>query len=136
MYEYEFPVVWKGIESAMRNYSIVERDPADVDDVELKRLTKRTLETDWIQTHSRDKYIEFKVNDVPQKRYLWTRIKYNITAQTALGGTQVTVHTQEQVERLKADGTSAGYDKVDTVDTSRPNEVLERIQMAILSAAP
>jgi hypothetical protein len=136
VYEYEFPVVWKGIESAFRNYNIVDRDPAEVDPVAMKRLSRRTLETDWIQTQSRDKYVEFKINDVPQKRYLWTRIKYKIVAETTLGGTQVTVRTQEEVERLNANGTSAGYDKVSEVDSSRPSEVLEKIQMAILSAAP
>lgn len=134
VYEYEFPVVWNGIESVFRNYSIVKRDPSDVEPVELKRLTKRTLETDWIQTQSRDKYVEFKVNDIPQKRYLWTRIKYKITAESSLGGTQVTVLPQEEVERLNPNGTSAGYDKVSEIDSSRPNEILEKIQMAILSA--
>jgi hypothetical protein len=136
VYEYEFPIVWKGIESTFRNYSVVDRDPAEVDAVELKRLTKRTLETDWIQTQSRDKYVEFVVNDVPQKRYLWTRVKYKVIAESALGGTRVTVRTQEEVERLKNNGTSDGYEKVTEVDSSRPSEILEKVQMAILSAAP
>jgi hypothetical protein len=136
VYEYEFPAVWKGIESTFRNYSVVDRDPAEVDPVELKRLAKRTLETDWIQTQSRDKYVEFKVNDIPQKRYLWTRIKYKVIAESSLGGTQVTVRTQEEVERLNPNGTTAGYDKVNEIDSSRPNEILEKIQMAILSAPP
>jgi len=136
VYEYEFPIVWKGIESAFRNFSVADRDPADVDAVELKRLSKRTLETDWIQTQSRDKYVEFKINDVPQKRYLWTRIKYKVIAESALGGTRVTVRTQEEVERLKDNGTPDGYEKVAEVDSSRPNEILEKIHMAILSAAP
>jgi hypothetical protein len=94
------------------------------------------LETDWIQAQSRDKYVEFKVNDIPQKRYLWTRIKYKVIAESSLGGTQVTVNTQEEVERLNQNGTSAGYEKVSEIDPSRPNEILEKIQMAILSAAP
>jgi hypothetical protein len=136
VYEYEFPVVWNGIESALRNYHVVNRDPAEVDPVELKRLTKRVLETDWIQTQSRDKYVEFKVNDIPQKRYLWTRIKYKVIAESSLGGTQVTVRTQEEVERLNANGTTAGYDSVSEVDSSRPNEILEKVQAAILSAPP
>lgn len=136
VYEYEFPVVWKAIEETFRKYSVSDRDPADVDPVELRKISKRTLESDWIQTQSRDKYVEFKVNDIPQKRYLWTRIKYKVIAESSLGGTQVTVNTQEEVERLNPNGTTAGYDKVSEIDSSRPNEILEKIQMSILSAAP
>jgi hypothetical protein len=136
VYEYEFPVVWKAIESAFRNYKITDRDPADADPVALRKMRKRTLETDWVQTQSHDKYVEFKVNDIPQKRYLWTRVKFKVIAERALGGTQVTIRTQEQVEHLNADGSSAGYESVDEIDSSRPNEMLDRIQNAILSAAP
>ncbi len=133
VYEYEFPVVWKAIEETFRKYSVTDRDPAEVDSVEMKKLSKRSLETDWIQTQSRDKYVEFKVNDIPQKRYLWTRIKYKVLAESSLGGTEVTVRTQEEVERLNDNGTSAGYEKASEIDSSRPNEILEKIQMTILS---
>src|SRR4051794_2781072 len=73
-FEYAFPVVWKGIENVLHNYKVTDRDPADVDPNEMRKLTQRTLETDWIYAESRDKYIEYKVNDSPRKKYLQTRV--------------------------------------------------------------
>src|SRR3954464_1184317 len=66
-FEFEFPMVWNAIETAFKGYKVVDRDPDDVDAQELKKLRARTLETDWIYTQSRDKYIEYKVNDLPKK---------------------------------------------------------------------
>ena len=135
-YEYDLPTVWKGIESALHNYKIVDRDPSDVGIMEMKKLTKRTLETDWIYAQSRDKYIEYKVNDSPRKQYLQTRIKYYITAQSQIGGTDVSVRTKEEIERLKSDGSPDGYEAPEKVDPSRAAEMLDKIGLAILSAAP
>ena len=135
-FEYEFPAVWKGIESAFREYKVSDRNPDQVDDLEIKKLKKRTLETDWIYAQSRDKYIEYKVNGSPRKKYLQTRIKYSVKAESQIGGTDVSVKTDEQIEKLKEDGSPAGYDSVDHVDSSRANEVLDKINQAILSAAP
>jgi len=135
-FEYEFPVVWKGIEAAVRNYRVLERDPEEVSPVEMKKLTHRTLETDWIYGQSRDKYIEYKVNDLPKKKFLQTRLKYKVIAKAVLGGVDVSVESDEEIERLNTDGTPAGYEGVSEVDTSRPNELIERIQQSIHSAAP
>jgi hypothetical protein len=134
-FEFEFPMVWNGIETAFKGYKIADRDPDDVDAQELKKLRQRTLETDWIYTQSRDKYIEYKVNDLPKKKYLQTRVKYDVEARSVIGGTEVKVLAKEEVERLKADGAPDGYTSVDP-DSSRSNEVLDRINLAILSAAP
>jgi hypothetical protein len=132
-FEYEFPVVWKGIESAMHNYQVTDRDPADVNPVELRQISKRTLETDWIYGQSRDKYMEYSVNGSPRKQYLQTRVKFKVIASTVIGGTDVQVLTQEQIEKLKDNGKSDGYDDTDAIDTSRPNELLEKINLAILA---
>ena len=136
-FEYEFPVVWKAIEETLRNYRVINRDPKDVDANEMRRLRHRTLETDWIFTKSNDKYIEYKVNGLPRKVYLQTRLKYKIDAQSVIGGVSVTVKTQEEVEKLKEDGSPDGWDKVDEEkDTARASDLLDRFNMSILSAAP
>lgn len=133
-FENEFHVVWKGIEESFRKYKIVDRDPSDVDPTELRRLTQRTLDTDWIYGQSRDKYQEYQVNGTPRKVYLQTRIKYQVIAKRVMGGVNVAVKTEEEVEKLKNDGTPEGYSSVKEVDSSRANEVLDKIQQALLSA--
>ena len=135
-FEFEFPVVWKGIESALKNYKITDRDPSEVDPLEMQKLDQRSLETDWVYGQSRDKYHEYAVNGSPRKKYLQTRIKYAISANRVIGGVDVTVKPTEEVEKLKADGSSAGWESVDEPDSSRPNELLDKINLAILSAAP
>jgi hypothetical protein len=136
MMEYDFPVVWKGIEAATRNLKVVDRDPSEVGVLEMNKLSHRTLETDWLYAQSRDKYEEYQSNGSPRKIYLQTRIKYKVDARKVMGGTEVSVKTQEEIERLKSDGTSGGYETSNTPDPSRANEMVEKINGAILSAAP
>lgn len=135
-FEYEFPVVWKGIEEATRKFHVVDRDPKDVDANEMRRLKHRTLETDWIMTQSNDKYVEYQVNGVPRKKYLMSRLKYKIDAHTVIGGTDVKIDTQEEIEKIGPDGDTLGWSKADELDTARAADLLDRINMAILSAAP
>jgi outer membrane murein-binding lipoprotein Lpp len=133
-YEYELPVVWKAIEKVFKDYKITERDPEKVDDLELKRLDERSISTDWIYGQSRDKYQEYVVNSFPRKKYLQTRLKYKITAKKTMGGTAVHVDMSEEIEKLDKQGKSAGYEKAAESDSSRANELLDKINMAILSA--
>lgn len=136
-FEYEFPAVWKGIEDTVRNYRVIGRDPKDVNPNEMRRLRDRTLETDWIFTKSNDKFIEYKVNGLPRKIYVQTRLKYNIEAQAVIGGVTVTVKPIEEVEQLKNDGTPDGWQSAyNDQDTARASDLLDRINMAILSAGP
>jgi hypothetical protein len=136
-YEYDFPTVWKGIEESLRKYHVVSRSPDDVNSVELKKLKRRKLETDWIYSQSRDKYQEYSVNGSPRKIYLQTRFKYYVEAQKDFGeSVTVTVRTEEEVEKLKSDSTSDGYSEVENPDSSRPAELLDKIKVAILAAPP
>ena len=135
-YEYEFPVVWKAVEKAFQNYKVVDRDPSEVNEVELRKLSERSLETDWLYSESRDKYVEYRVNDVPKRKALEVRIRYKLEAKKVLGGVRVSIKTEEELESLGADGSSHGYSKVDHPDSSRPNELLEKINLAILAANP
>src|SRR4051812_48004118 len=77
-YEYEFPEVWKAVEASFHNFKVADRDPSDVGPLELKKLTRRKLESDWILGQSRDKYVEYQVNGSPRKQYLQTRLKYTV----------------------------------------------------------
>lgn len=134
-YEYEFPVVWKGIEKAVSGLKVTDRDPEEVDPVEMRKLDRRTLETDWVYGQSRDKYVEYKVNDSPRKKYLQTRTRYKVDARSQIGGVDVAVILSEEIERLNEDGSPAGYEGAEA-DSSRASEMLDKIQNAILSAAP
>lgn len=133
-FEHEFPVVWKAIEHTLRNHKVVERDPEEVDAVEMKTLEEREALTGWIYGRSNDKYVSYKVNGLPRKKFLQTRYQYEIEARRVMGGTKVTVNLIEQVERLNEDGSSDGYSAAQYPDTGRANELLGKIQMAILSA--
>jgi hypothetical protein len=135
-FEYELPIVWRGIENALHGYKITKREPSEVNEVQLKHLTRRKLETDWIYSESKTRYQEYRSNDTPRKKYLLTRFKYEITAQSVMGGTDVSVVTDEEVEKLKDDGTTESWERMDRADSSRGNEIIDRINLAILSAAP
>lgn len=136
MFEYEFPVVWKGIEEATRKYKVINRDPKNVDANEMRRLKHRSLETDWIYTRSNDKYVETQANGLPRKVYLQLRLKYKVDAKSAIAGTNVKVDTDEEYEVLGADGDSEGWAKSSAPDSARAADLLDRINMAILSAVP
>jgi hypothetical protein len=132
-YEYDFPTVWKGIEEAVRKYKVTDRDPKEVGIIEMKSLTQRSLETDWIYTQSRDKFYEFQVNHSPRKIYLQSRFKYTIDAKRVLGGVHVKINTDEEIERLNMNGTPAGYASSDEPDPNRAGEFLDKIKLSILS---
>ncbi len=74
-FEHELPVVWKAIETTFKNHKVVERDPEEVGALEWKDLSERSLSTDWIYGQSKDKYQEYRVNDLPRKKYLQTRYR-------------------------------------------------------------
>ncbi|MBL7717135.1 MAG: hypothetical protein JNL01_16850 [Bdellovibrionales bacterium] len=133
-FEYELPVVWKASLRALKDNKIVDREPEDDNPVELKKLTEASLETDWIYSQSRDKYHEYKVNGSPRRKALQVRLKYKLSLKTTMGGTEVKVGLKEELERLKEDGSSRGYDSVEDPDSGRAAEILDRIGAGILSA--
>ncbi len=134
--EHEFPAVWKGLEAALKDHKIVERDPETVETQDWSKLEARSLETDWIYTQSRDKYVEFKVNNFPRKQYLQMRYRYRVKAKRILGGTHLTVEMDEQLERLDANGKATGYTDSEKPDSSRANGLIEATDRAVLAAAP
>ena len=133
-FESEFPLVWKAIEEVLRNHRIKDRDPEYVDATELQKISNRSLRTDWIYGKSRDKYQEYQVNGFPRKNYLQTRFNYSIEVKKVMGGVNVRVVSEEEIERLNTDGSSAGFTGANEPDPSRPNELLDKIQTGILAA--
>ncbi len=120
-FEYDPPVVWKAIKTTLQEYKITGQDDT-------------SLLTDWIYSQSRDKYVEYKVDGFPRKKSLMTRFRYRVEARKAMGGTDVTVHTEEQIERLKDDGSSAGFESMEDPDPSRAHDLIEKINEALLAA--
>lgn len=135
-FEHEFSAVWRAIEATVKNYQVSERDPAEVDELALRKLTSRKLKTDWILSQSRDKYVEYTVNGSPRRKPLQTRFRFALEAKAVVGGTHVSVSTTEEIGNLHLDGTPAGYERMSVPDSSRGAELLEKINLAVISAAP
>lgn len=132
-FEESMPTVWKALESALEKYKIVDRDPEEVSILEMRKLTRRTLKTDWIYGRSRDKYQEYRVNNLPRTVYLQVRFRYEVTAKTVIGGVHLSVSIEEEIEKLNSDGTSLGYSSADQPDPMRAGEFLDGVQKALHS---
>jgi hypothetical protein len=135
-FENDFTAVWKGIEETFRKFKVTDRDPSEVGELALRKLDRRTLKTDWSYGQSRDKYEEYQVNGTPRKVWLQERTRYNVDARRVIGGVEVAVTTDEEVERIKSDGSSGGFQGVDKIDSSRAAEILDKIANNILAAPP
>jgi hypothetical protein len=136
-FEYDFPAVWKAVEEVFRNTKVTERNPETVSELDLRnKLKERTLKTDWSYGQSRDKYQEYKVNDTPRKVFLQERTRYRLEARRVMGGIDVVVQGEEEIEHLKTDGTSDGFHSSDKPDPSRADEILNKIGNTILAAPP
>ena len=136
-FENDFPTVWKAIEEVFRNTKVTDRDPDTVSELDLRnKIKERTLKTDWSYGQSRDKYEEYKINGFPKKVFLQERTRYKVDARRIMGGVDVVVTNEEEIEKLNSDGTSAGFDSVDKPDSSRADEIVNKIANAILSAPP
>jgi hypothetical protein len=133
-FTHSLPEVWGGIETSLRNHKIIKRKPSEVSPVEFKKLSKRELETDWIYGRSENKYIEYKLNDLPKKQYLNTRHKFIIVASTKIGGTNVEIETIEEVEEVDKKGSSKGYSSSYAPDSRKAHQLLETIRVAIYSS--
>lgn len=132
-YEYEFPVVWNAVEKALSRHKVIKRDPEEANALELKKLINRSLETDWVYSKSRDKYVEYKINDLPKRKNLQVRFKYKLNAEKVVGGTDIKVALMEEIEELDKNGEPAGYSASDQVDTSRISQLLDDIKQALWS---
>ena len=131
-FEYEMPVVYRAIEKALEKQNVQKRSPKKVPQSELHQLAEAEWVTDWIYSQSRDKYVEYTIDSIPRRKPLQVRLKQTIVARRSIAGVQISVRTEEELERIKADGSPNGYEEV-SPDSSRAAELLDRIQLAILS---
>jgi len=122
----EMPEVWTAVEKSLEGSNILENKKED--------SVQRQLKTDWTEELSRDKYYTYKVNGLPKKKYLQVRFKYLITAKKVMGGTDVKIDTTEEIQSLKKDGTPDGFTAVKKADPSRAAELLNKIDLVILSS--
>jgi len=131
-FEYEMPVVYRAIEKALEKQNVQKRSPKKVTNSELNQLSEAEWVTDWIYSQSRDKYVEYTIDSIPRRKPLQVRLKQTIVARRNIAGVQISVRTEEELERINANGSPNGYEEV-TPDSSRAAELLDRIQLAILS---
>ncbi|GEM_PF-1393058 len=122
VFEEDYEMVWKAILAAVSEIKLDEEDSES-----------GRIRTDWIYSTSNDKYLEYSVNGFPRKRYLQTRYKFLITAEKQLGGVKVTVIPEEEVERLKSDGSFESWVRVSEPETIRANEMVGQINQKILA---
>ncbi len=122
VFEEEFVKVWKGIVSATSEYTITEKDEQ-----------AGVLVTDWIYSTSSDKFIEYKVDSFPRKKYLQTRYRFKVLTSKQIGGVKVTVNSSEEVEKIKESGDFDRWLSVSDPDSARQNEILKAIELKILS---
>lgn len=124
-FEEEFATVWKAALEAASEFKIEKKDQDD-----------GILRTDWIYSTSNEKYVEYKVNGFPRKKFLQTRYKYLIKLQPELGKVKVTVDPEEEIEKLNSDGSFDGWRGVGEADSMRANEMLRNIELKILGQHP
>ena len=121
-FEDEYSLVWKASLKALEEYKLTE-----------KEIESGKIETDWIYSTSNDKFIEYKVNGFPRKKYLRVRYKLLMNIEKLTEKVSVTVHSKEEIEELKSDGSFDSWDSVSDVDTARANALLKDIELKILS---
>ena len=133
-FEEDFPTVWKAIESSLRLARITAKDPAEATPLEMKKLNRRSLQTDWIFSKSKHKYVEFQVNGFPKKTYLQNRYKYQVLAERTWGGIQVRVISTEEVQRLTETGAPSDYERSGDPDSFLASDLIEKIKLELNSA--
>jgi hypothetical protein len=133
VFEEEFETVWKAIETSLSKTKITRTDPSEITPQELARISQSSIETDWVYSRSKTKYIEYSVNGFPRKTYLQNRYQYRVKATRVIGGIQVSVHVRQELERLDEKGLSAGFTSAEESDSSLSNDLLEKIKAALRS---
>jgi hypothetical protein len=135
VFESELPWVWEAIEVSFQDHPVVERSPQKIQSPsDWRGVASRRLKTDWIYAQSRDKYVEYTVNDHPRRQALQMRVAYEVEAKRVLGGTEVKVGVREEIQKVDSKGQPSGYRKMSDseVDTSRQHGLLETIRLNLL----
>jgi hypothetical protein len=59
-----------------------------------------SVETGWVYSISKDKFVEFKFNNTPRRKPLRIRRKYVFTVTPSLSGSQVQMNVEEEVLKI------------------------------------
>jgi hypothetical protein len=66
----------------------------------IKEENDETLSTGWVYGESKNQYVEYKANGLPQRKALKTRRKYSYSITPSLAGTQVVMEVEEEVMKV------------------------------------
>jgi hypothetical protein len=121
-FEFEYPQVWRGAIDALGEYKIEDKDQE-----------AGHIKTDWVYSTSNEKFVEYRVNGLPRRRHLQNRYKFDVKIEKQVGSVRVTVDMDEEVEKLKSDGSFDTWKSSSDIDTGRANELLRNIELKILS---
>lgn len=64
------------------------------------RSDDESVQTGWVYSTAKSKYVEFKMNGKPKRRPLKVRRKYGYTATPSLAGSQVVFMVEEEVQKI------------------------------------
>lgn len=79
------------------------------------KTTSESVQTGWVYSVSKDKYVEFKFNGTPRRKPLRIRRKYAYTVTPSLSGSQVQMNVEEEVMQIDLKtGVEKGWSGVET----------------------
>jgi len=64
------------------------------------RSDEDSVQTGWVYSTSKDKFVEFKFNNTPRRKPLRIRRKYVFTVTPSLSGSQVQMNIEEEVLKI------------------------------------
>lgn len=92
-----------------------------------------TLRTGWVYGTSRDKYVEYKHNGAPRRKTLAVRRQYAYTVTPSLGGSQVTVSIDEEIEDVDLNtGENKGWSNA-APDQAAYDQLIRKLRERILA---
>lgn len=119
--EGSYDVVWKALETAMQDYPIVESDPSE-----------GYLETGWIGGRSKTHYAPYKGRyESPKRLPLSSRFRFFVDLEKKVGGVQINIESEEQIQLLDNEGKSTGRWKQIEPDTRHHKELIAAIREAL-----
>jgi hypothetical protein len=124
-FENDMNTTWKAVQEVFSPFKLTSQSTDDA------RVHK--LETDWFETQANDRYETIVIDKIQHQMPLQSRLKFSVVAKTLFNGTQVTVKTSEEIEKLHDDGTHAGFSPVSAPDPLRAATILDNISRALTS---
>lgn len=90
-----------------------------------------SMETGWIYGQSKDKFVEYKHNNIPRRKTLAVRRKYKYTAVPSLSGSQISLSVEEELEQVDLkSGERTGWKSVDP-DPKTYDRMLQKLRTQV-----